>query len=525
MTKAVTRRRFLRGAGGTAIALPYLLERRAHAAGPVPKRLVFFYVCEGVQANDFSFAEFQNGPQVKLQGQFWWPKNSANPALAPAHGSTDYSLADSTLAGFTDPTKGLRDWKNKLTFVRGVHYYSGKADQVAHKMRGESGCLHGVIMPHLMTGGVASKAQSVMNPATNQPLDVPAGISVDRVIGRAIQGSSPFATYEVSVRGDSKISYDRQAAPRSPVSSPYTVFNKLLGGGAPTGADVNSELQRLHDRRKSVLDFVLGDLATLKARVGADNLQRVDAHLTAIRSVESTIDELYNRRGTLPPINTTEVMQTGDSNYLNAIANVPKIAQLQMDLARIALSADLVRVMTVELGATVSGWTFPFLDVTYKNATHHNQLSHMEGALEKIAGARIEDVLADRRKIYTWFSNQYLYMASKMNELMEPNGNSLLDNSAVIYLSEFSWGQDHNPNNIPFVIAGGLQRTFRPGYFDLNTKYNYAYSAPNPKDDRPVATGRSNNDLWLTLCRSFGLGLPSFGFEGFSGDSITDILA
>ncbi len=135
----------------------------------------------------------------------------------------------------------------------------------------------------------------------------------------------------------------------------------------------------------------------------------------------------------------------------------------------------------------------------------------------KAFGVSQAAVTAEKKKIYTWFAEQFKYFLDGLAGVTEPNG-KLLDNTAVVYFSEMGYGQDHSKNNIPIIIAGGAQKAFKMGqYVDLNATYKGMYNG------RPDA-GRSMNDLWQSVLQGYGIRSDSFGEKAFSKGVIPEIL-
>src|SRR5205814_10714474 len=117
------------------------------------------------------------------------------------------------------------------------------------------------------------------------------GPSIDQAIAAKIGKDSRFASIQIGVsqesfgesiqRNMSWAGYDR---PLPPQMLPNKLFDYLFG--AREEGWVN--------RKRSILDAVREDAATLKKQVPQDDAVRVDEHLSAIRDLERAI-------GGLPP--------------------------------------------------------------------------------------------------------------------------------------------------------------------------------------------------------------------------------
>jgi hypothetical protein len=102
---------------------------------------------------------------------------------------------------------------------------------------------------------------------------------------------------------------------------------------------------------------------------------------------------------------------------------------------------DSTRIATFMFGDEVSGRNFSFLpgvDGAHHPISHHD---HDPSKLEQY------------RKINIWHIQQYAYMLQKMRSIREGEG-TLLDHSMVLFGAGMRDGNEHNPENVPIVLAG-----------------------------------------------------------------------
>lgn len=476
--KELSRRRFLRGAGGITLGLPYLMpDPKAYGQTAFPKRFLLFFVCEGVEPT------------------YYYP----TAPLALSTPIAQCGFAQSSLQG-NDTTKGILSplagsstlARDKITIVKGLDH------SVTRRF---SGCYHGFCMPQVLTGGNDSPAQ------TYDGISHQGGVSVDRMLGRHIKGTATYQSYELGVMntaggGNAIISYDSKGARRLAVNSPYKAMTELFGA-AGTGDPAAQQAQlELHNRRKSVLDVLKDDIARLRCVVGRDGASKLDAHMQSVREVEQQIVDAATNGGT---VSVSVPKEFEAPNVYNQYARTPDVAKWQMKLAALGLSSGAMRVGTVQFMQTVSrqkfnAWLPVKMQPTYD---FHDRISHFLPEHREMA-------LADRKIIYGWFHEQYKAMMDELNVIPEGNG-TLLDNTALVYSSEMSVGNEHNYINIPTIIAGGAQRSLKIGYY-INLEAN---RTPH----------RSMNDFWLTILHAFGVMVPKFGETAFCSGPITDLLA
>jgi hypothetical protein len=93
--------------------------------------------------------------------------------------------------------------------------------------------------------------------------------------------------------------------------------------------------------RKSTIDVLRADLAAFSAAAPAEDRQKVDAHLTAIRDIETRLEQgpVACRRA---PRATAEALDP------QALENTPAVLGLQQDLLAAALACDVTRVASLQ---------------------------------------------------------------------------------------------------------------------------------------------------------------------------------
>ncbi len=130
-----------------------------------------------------------------------------------------------------------------------------------------------------------------------------------------------------------------------------------------------------------------------------------------------------------------------------------------MDIMVLALWSDSTRVATFMFGNAVSGRNFSFLEGV---SGGHHSISHHKGDGNQLDQYQV---------INTWHVTQYAYMLQRMKEIKEDNG-TLLDHSMVLFGSGIRDGNQHNPHDVPIVLAGkanGQLKTGRRLSYDRDT--------------------------------------------------------
>ncbi len=246
-------------------------------------------------------------------------------------------------------------------------------------------------------------------------------------------------------------------------ASPLAVFNSLFGS-IPTGTEADRARAQLElDTRLHVVDTVKQRAQALKARVGKADQARIDKHLAEVADLE-------RRLSAAPPVLTGQcalpanpgpdplrIDTGGEGDYFNE----NKRAKDMADLMRMAMVCDLTRIGTMQYTVMQSHQSMRHTtgDAVCKGALH-GDINH-EG--NHTAGAQPHERIS---KCMKWHVQQWAYLIQAIKDTVEPNGSSMLDNMAAIYVCEGGYDMASNgshgvDNMIAFVAGkvGGL----RPG--------------------------------------------------------------
>ncbi|MCA9704966.1 MAG: DUF1552 domain-containing protein [Myxococcales bacterium] len=412
--KPLTRRSFLRGAGGIAIGLPLLeamLGRSSRAAeeGPPPRFIVMFSANGTIEDR-------------------WRPVGTEQ----------DFLLDDPA-----DPGRilaPLESFKDRLLVLGGLDMTS--------RNYGPGGNGHDLGMGHMLTGTDLVVGPSGVGEFSHLPDGSAGGPSIDQAIADTIGQETAFRSIEFGVRATldlqrqitSRMCYRGPFEVLPPENDPRAAFESFF---VQLGADP-AEIAKLRARRHSVLDRVKEDFERLDAKLGAGDRQKLEQHLQAIREVELSLDLVGGplEGCALPP----------EPGAMDPLSNddYPAIGKLQMDLMAMALTCDITRVSSLQWSTAQSGVRFTWLG---HNDSHHS-LSH-EG--DNDANARAQLV-----QINHWYAEQYAYLLGKLAEQPELDG-SLLDNTVVLWVNEQGNGDTHDKNQIPFVLGGNYAGQLRTG--------------------------------------------------------------
>jgi hypothetical protein len=436
----ITRRSLLRGLGFASGALPVFRRGIGHAqtATAAPRRFVFLFSAEGTYRRSFF-------PNV-----------------------TDTDVPLTSLPALPPTLQPLADLRSKMLLIRGINTRSGD---------------HREAVAQLLTG---AKCQSGV---PNYAMDV----SLDQAIAAQVGRSTRFPSLQFGVQvndgqGWGRLCYSGPAQPLPPMEDPYAAFDRVFAGGVPSADPAaQTAARKLAARRKSVLDYVAGNLTSLRTSLGADDRPRLDAHLDAIRAAENSLDKAG------ASASCTGAPMLGAKIDPKAPANYPMVAKLHMDVLAAALICDLTRVATVQWEKGSSPIVYGWLGAT---GVHHDYAHSLERMTDKM------DIMA---KITTFHLEQLAYLAKKLQAVPDRDGRSVLDNSLVVHGSDFATGM-HMHLDAPFLILGSGGGYFRTGRYVEVGRCEGTYH-----EDKVVKPGRSHNDLLVSLGNAMGLPIRTFG--------------
>ena len=146
--------------------------------------------------------------------------------------------------------------------------------------------------------------------------------------------------------------------------------------------------------------------------------------------------------------------------------------RLMMDLMVVAFQSDATRVITFMLDHGQSNRYFNFIpnvSGTWHALSHYKNAS---GKTEDDDGVTSWSSPEEKQRMYSevirWHHQQVAYLLERMKSVREPDGRTLLDNATVLYGATLGDGNEHDPHDLPTLVAGrggdtirGILKTFR----------------------------------------------------------------
>jgi hypothetical protein len=408
---------------------------------------------------------------------------SANGTIAsqffPAGTASDMPLNPSMLGRILAP---LSAHTSQMLVLKGVDMVSTVSDQLGTTTTKPGG-------PHMKGPGGMLTGGSLLA-GSFSGAGGPAGyadrISVDQFIANRIGKGTAFPSLEFGARvggGEplNTISYRGANQPNPPIDDPVQMYTRLFANSNLS----TSQVAQLVADRKSVLDFVQGDITSLQTRLNAEDKARLDAHLTGIRSMEQ---ELTSATAVCTP--PTKPMKFDGNDQ----ATFAPICKVQMDLMLLAHTCGMTNVSTFMFANADSWQYFPFAGV---NEEHHS-LSHSSDS----DSASVEKLI----KINVWHGQQVNYLLDKLAATTEADGSNMLDNTLLLWGNELGVGNTHDYKNIPWLLAGGAS------YFKMGRSLQFK--------DLP------HNNLLVSVCNAMGFDdVTTFGIPGVCTGPLPGLVA
>lgn len=446
------RRRFLMGATA-GLALPFLesLARPKLSYGwtpgsGMPHRLVVFFNGHGL-----IMEEFVPGPNMSL-------------------GAILQPIAD---AGLVD----------KSLVVTGVNM---KVEQ------GHAGA------PSLLTCSPVIPDQYGITHATTA--------SVDHVIAQHMQDGGLARRLDLGVSNDStnessngltneheRIFWSGDDELLETIIKPQLAFDRVFPNGPPDGGpEPPPTVDYLSLRRKSVLDGVLQNFNRLQTRVSSADRQRLEAHATRIREIEQSLD---NINMTTPPASCNDGLDVP----LTALDH-RGVAEAQIDILAYAIACNIIDVGTFKANdLEENAWghvSHPELAATFAGENYH-------GAWHRASDQGLATARSAFTAIDAWYGTLFARLLSNLDQIDDGDGATALDNTMVLWISEFGHGGGHASDNLPVVFAGNA------GGATLGRHVNYA--GGNPASPYGDASQPGNHNVAVTMTQAFGIAGDSFG--------------
>ena len=449
------RRKFLRGLGGFALALPLFetFSGLAHAAKQKnKKRFAAFYMPDGVPM------PLKEDPSY--QDWSWFP-----------HGRGK----DFTFTKCLEPLELLRD---EVTVLGGLSHPAARS-------------IH----------GHSNADQFLTGADTGDYGDYDNSISLDQLFAAQEGLHTRLSSMVLSTdggtgspRGTHTISFNEQGRPIPAEHKPKHIFDMLFVKSSKDAA-------RRLAMSKSALDDLVADARSLKRSLSKHDQETLQEYLDSVRDTEIKIEKA--KRWMDIPLPQVDV----DHLTLDVTPEDPRVyMQTMYELIYLAFKTDSTRTVTYQLGRENGLGASDYLARAVGfNLTH--QLSHK---------TKEPDGYKNFGTYCNFLSEEYGRFLNKLKGTPEVGGaGNMLDNTVLLFGSASS--AFHLSRNYPLILAGGKNMGFKHGQYLKYGSGNEDNQATSGIRTDVGWRGEMDfeelplSDLYLTMLHKLGVETDSFG--------------
>lgn len=271
-------------------------------------------------------------------------------------------------------------------------------------------------------------------------------ISIDQLAAEQLGTQTRFGSLALSTSGPG-LSWSRSGVEIPAEVRPSRIYEKLFLEGKPS--EKARQIQRLQDGR-SVLDLVTERTASMAQKLSGRDRDKMDQYMTAVREAERRLvkAEAWQQRPK-PEVDAGPPRdETDRTKMLECLG-------LMYDMMHLALQSDSTRFITLYHTGMNAVPKIPGVDTDYHMLSHHgkdpakiDQLTTVESGLFRVLGKFLQQ-LRDAQE----------------------EGQSLLDQTMVLFGSNLGNASSHDTRNMPILLAGGGFQHGQHLAFDQTNNY------------------------------------------------------
>ena len=489
----IGRRHFLTGLGGFALAIPFLpsLERQARAMGPTASKRFFYLGTDHGGCWDTNFF-----PTVNMtQSATVVPGHTVSAGTLSATVSNGQAVLSPVLtASSATLTPGLLA---KMNVLRGldVPWYIGHntGQHLGNFARNDNNGADGMAVTALGNRPTIDQIMAT-SPEFYSSSDLSSTTLKSMVINSGRMLSYQFLD---PTQGPAGGVQNNQG-----LDSSLQLFNAVFGGRS-SGPPM----------RAPVIDKVLANYNSLlqsNARLSQLDRQRLQTHIEMLSQLQTSVGAQIQC--------TTPATPTMDAGSIPSDVNggtTLAAGKLWLDIVAAAFACNASRIGVYGFGDT-SALSGGSMGTPYAGNDWHHEVAHLwyQDQPQAWLAASYQQV----------FEQLLLYLASKLDQLQDVNGQTVLDNSLLVWSQE-SCMETHTSFGLQTVTLGGAAGAMHTGllcdYRNLSqssstiTPLNDA--SPPPVTTNPAFTGYTTNpgllwEQWLATELQL-MGVPPSEFE------------
>jgi hypothetical protein len=256
------------------------------------------------------------------------------------------------------------------------------------------------------------------------------------------------------------------------IGSPLSAYNTVFGAAMPANSAMSAQALLL--RRQSILDTVSSEITGLQSTLGSNEKAKLDAHLDSIRQLENKLTTASGAGACTKPASpgadgTFQFMGDMDAMAANLV---------HQQIIVSAFACDVTRVACLQYGndqkLMVNAMGLPYDD-------QHAGYIH-SGASSNYANLVLFEA---------YLATQFVNIINALKAVPDPlgtNGQTLFDNTLMVWARDMGDAQNHNQQSMRFVLASG-----NGGYLKTATGGRY------------VSSSERHERILLNVCEAMGI--------------------
>jgi hypothetical protein len=258
--------------------------------------------------------------------------------------------------------------------------------------------------------------------------DGQAGVTVDQIAVKHIGQGTPLPSLEICTEagGYSSLAYRTPVQQLEMESNPRKVFYTLFGQG-----DTADERHQIVHTTGSLLDYVKDATASLKKELDGSDRAIVSDYLDSVREIERRVQKLKASEGSSTALPDAPGGAPDDFTEL---------LDVQFELLALAWQTNQTRITSFRMCNEVSMRVYHWLNVS--EAFH--PLSHHGEDPEKV-----ERLL----RVQVYHTERMAKFVKRLQGIQD-GGNTLLDNSLILFGSNMANSDLHDADPVPSALIG-----------------------------------------------------------------------
>jgi hypothetical protein len=488
--KRISRRNFIQGAAGAALAIPFLnsLEAKAQTS-PKIKRLVGMQYGNGTILSNFF-------PSVT-------PTSSFNTGTGKFIKLTDIPGQVSQCFG-----PEFNKYRSRMLLISGLDLIGPHGHYTSYN-------------PVTLTGysQIDDNTSSVGSWKSVDMLlrDLPSFAAADLPLKNGFHFLTAINWYDKRSLSVDAVGNGTSITPS--FVRPIDAFNQIFKNfQAPGNSAAELELKNRKSRNKSVLDLVLGNYNSLvnSSRISKDDKILLQNHADQFRAIEKNVTLLNNL------VCQTPTVYHKQFDYPNYVLEKQTASELQEYIEKTINCFQDMMVIAFNCGLTQTashlwhyGIAYPWMSTLTPlgRSMNHHTMSHQGDGNKSYSFPDYQNDISEVTK-YT-----YKHLYNLLEKLDTPDslnpGETLLNNTLVVTCAELSDASGHGRQSMPLALFGDAG-----GLIKMNRYINYNLGTIPLAENQYSTLGLPYNNFLISLLKHFNV--PQSSYERIPGSGFGD---